>query len=399
MYSNYNIKTQNNQNSNQNLHISSDNYDFISKNISRYKKSKALTKNFLNFVETLPDDEKKETRLNKNVIKSVEGCGSWLEFRNYTEVDKTKLHNANFCKKDKLCPACAMRRASKQVKKVMTYFDENPEFKKKYWYYIVLPVRHNAKESFTTVFNRSKSGLNTLRQAIRDNKRGKGHKSFFSQFDGIMYSFEVTKTKNGWNNHINLLCCSTSPVEDIYKYTFKDGKSAYQHKGILEDWAKYTDNKSFMHSINKIDISSEDTLIKNLLEIFKYSMKFQSLDNKDLLEAYKSTYKKRLIGSFGSLYGIKTNVSLNGDEVLGDKFLEIIYRYNFQTKEYFEYSRKMRDVPVKAEREDIIKIKNFKHINNNNLNFNKRILFPFESDIIIYEDLGICRTLQRDTFP
>jgi len=347
MYSNYNTKTQNNQNLNQNPFITSDTFDYITKNVLRYKESKSRTKKLLNHIDTLSVLDIETNKLSNNVIKSVEDCGSWLEFRNYFEVDKTKLHNANFCKKDKLCPACAMRRASKQVKKVMTYFDENPEFKKKYWYYIVLPVRHNASESFTTVFDRARSGLNTLRKSINNNKMGKGHKSFFSQFDGLMYSFEVTKTKSGWNNHINLLCCSSTPVEDIYKYTFKDGKSVYQHKGIMEDWAKYTDNKSFMHSINKIDVSNEDVLIKNLLEIFKYSMKFQSLENKDLLEAYKSTYKKRLLGSFGSLYGIKTDVSLNGDEVLGDKFLEIIFRYNFWSKEYFEYSRKIRDVECK----------------------------------------------------
>lgn len=336
---NYNKKTSQNTNFNQNPQITADTYDFMSKNILRYTKSKAQTKKLLNYVDELYEEELEKNHLTKNIIESIEGCGSWLEFRNYTKVDKTKLHNANFCKKDKLCPACAMRRASKQVKKVMNYFEDNPSFKKKHWYYIVLPVKHNSSESFTTVFNRAKDGLNTLRKSINNNKQGKGRKSFFSQFDGLMYSFEVTKTKNGWNNHINLLCCSDTEIKGIYK----KGKTSV-HNEIMEDWAKYTDNKSYVHSINKIDVSSEDELIKNLLEIFKYSMKFQNLEPKDLLEAYSSTYKKRLLGAFGSLYAIKTNVNLNEDEILGKEFLEIIYRFNFETRKYFEYSRQLKEV-------------------------------------------------------
>lgn len=344
---NYSKKTTQNTNSNQSPLLTSNCLDFMSKSIIRFTKSKAKTKDLLFYVEKLNIVEREKHYLTKNVISSIEGCGSWLEFRNYTKVDKTKLHNANFCKKDKLCPACAMRRASKQVKKVMNYFEENPDFKKKHWYYIVLPVRHNAKESFETVFNRAKNGLNTLRKAINNNKQGKGHKSFFSQFEGLFYSFEVTKTENGWNNHINLLCCSDKPIKDIYSYVDRNGKKIYQHKEILHDWAKYTDNKSFMHSINKIDVGTEEELIKNLLEIFKYSMKFQDLKPKDLLEAYKSTYKKRLLGAFGSLYNIKTDVDLDGDEVLGKEFLEIIFRYNFKTKKYFEYLRQLKEVDCK----------------------------------------------------
>jgi len=340
---NYNKKTSQNTNFNQSPQITMDTFDFISKNLLRYKKSKAQVSKFLKFVDKLPDNVVENSHLSKNIIENVHSCGSWLEFRNYYQVDKTKLNSSNFCKKDKLCPACAMRRATKQVKKVYDYFQDNPALKEKHWYYIVLPVKHNVSEDFETVFNRAKNGLQSLRKSINNSKHRNTQETFFSQFDGLMYSFEVTKSKNGWNNHINLLCCSDTPVEGIYK----KGKT-FVHKGIMEDWARYTDNKSYVHSINKIDISSEDSLIKNLLEVFKYSLKFQDLKNKDLLEVYTKTYKKRLLGAFGSLYGIKTDVSLDGDEVLGDKFLEIVYRYNFKTKEYFEHSRQVKEVECKT---------------------------------------------------
>jgi len=338
---NYSKKNLQNTNFNKSPQITSNTFDFISKNISRYKKSKAQTKKFLNYVDKLPKEVVENSYLSDNIIESVNSCGSFLEFRNYFEVDQTKLHKANYCKKDKLCPACAMRRASLQIKKVYDYFEDTPKLKEKHWYYIVLPVKHNASESFTTVFNRARSGLQSLRKSINNSRQRNTQESFFSQFDGLMYSFEVTKTKNGWNNHINLLCCTDTPVTGIYK----KGKTTI-HNGIMEDWSKYTDNNSYVHSINKIDVNTKDELVKNLMEIFKYSLKFQDLKNDDLFEVYNNTYKKRLLGSFGSLYGIKTDVNLDSEEVLGKEFIEIVYRYNFKTKEYFEHSRQLKKVDL-----------------------------------------------------
>ena len=333
----YSKTLKNYQDFNQELHsLTKNSFDFIQKNIIRFTKSKDKTQNLLSFISKKDLTFKQNHYLTDNVLKNVSGCGSWLEFRHYYKQDKTKLHNANFCKKDKLCPACAMRRASKQVKKVFDYLNFNQDLREKNWYYIVLPVKHNSNEDFLTVYNRARSGLDTIRQAIRDNNRGKGKKSFFSQFDGLFYSFEVTKTSNGWNVHINILACTDSNITGIYKM----GKTLV-HDDIMRDWKKYTDNDSFIHSINRIDTSTDESMIKNLLEVFKYSLKFQSLKNEDLLEVYMHTYRKRLLGAFGCLYGIKVeDVDLSGDDVLDDKFLEIIFRYDFKNKNYFEYSRK-----------------------------------------------------------
>lgn len=354
---NYNKK--NLQNTNFNLdsqfNITTSTVDFINKNTEQFLFSKNRTRKFLKYVELIPDEQKIDKHLKSSTIENINACGSWLEFRNYFRVDKTKMYS-NFCKKDKLCPACARRRASKQRNKVYKYIQENPALKDKHWYYIVLPVKHNKTESFTTVFNRAKDGLKTLRMAIKDNKRGKGRESFFSQFNGLFYSFEVTKSKNGWNNHINLLCCSDHEIKGIYNYKQKDGSTTSQHLGIMEDWARFTDNKSYMHSINKIDTSTEEGLMTNLFEIFKYSLKFQDLKNEDLLEAYSSTHNKRLLGSFGSLYGIKTDVDLDTNEVLDSEYLRIFLKYDLQINQYYEAEQ--REIR-KVKKEDLPKDKEF----------------------------------------
>jgi len=218
------------------------------------------------------------------------------------------------------------------------------------------------------VFNRAREGLTSLRYAVNNNKLGRGKKSFFSQFDGLFYSFEVTKTDNGWNNHINLLCCTDEDITGIYKKG-----NTFIHNDIMRDWKKYTDNNSFIHSINKIDTSSDESIIKNLLEVFKYSLKFQSLENKDLLEVYKHTYRKRLLGAFGSLYGIKVqDVELNEDDVLDNDFLEIIFRYDYIKQEYFEHSRKFQSIPPAVKKEKEKKV--IKSLNLNNKKYSKKFI-------------------------
>lgn len=313
--------------------ITRQSHEKIERTINRFKASKDKTSTLLLHLE------KHAPRIVKPTVQeAVNSCGSWLEFRHYLQSDKTKLHNANFCKQDKLCPACAMRRASKQVQKVHQYLQANPDLLKKHWYYIVLPVQHTKEEDFSTVYNRLRSALDKLKKNLQNKRIGqKNKKSFFTQFEGVLYSIEVTKTKNGWNIHANLMALSSSKIEGIYK----KGKT-YVHDGIMQDWAKYTDNNSYVHSINELDMSTDETLIKNLLEVFKYSLKFQDLSPDDLIEVYKSTYRKRLLGGFGSLYGLKIDVQFQ-DEAIDEEYLEIIYRYNYNCRNYYRYRTQLKE--------------------------------------------------------
>lgn len=56
-------------------------------------------------------------------------------------------------------------------------------------------------------------------------------------------------------------------------------------------------------------------------------MKFQDLHPEDLLTAYLCLYKKRLLGTMGTLRGLKVEVELNGDDVENQLFIETLYRY------------------------------------------------------------------------
>jgi len=278
-----------------------------------------------------------------NLVDSLDACGSFLEFRWYKKSDETKLHHANFCKRDKLCPACAVRRAYKQQLRFMQSLKASPQLLEQDWYYIVIPVVHHAHESFETVFKRLERVRKAIIQAGKDKKRGKG-RSIWAHFDGAMYSIETTKTQNGWNVHLNLLINApraghgepdslrgAAPQKsgrrglELVPVRNRKGQISYQNPQIGEFLQRVADG-SRMHNISPLDFSDPETIRDNLVEVLKYSLKFSSLNEADLVEVYSKTYRKRLFGTFGNLRGLDLEgVELDGDELLDEDFVRIMF--------------------------------------------------------------------------
>jgi len=290
--------------------ISAFHADFLKKSYKEWTSYKKKARSTLDYWDSIH-----ENPLTPQASARVHNCGSWLHFRNWTNLDESKLIKADFCNKDKICPACAGRRAIKQVKKVFGQLHSNPDLLDGYWYYIVLPVHHTVDEDFMTVFNRLQKGLKGINQAIRNVSRGQDSDNYFAQFDGIMYSIEETYTKNGWNIHANLLCRSSSPLLGLKKKSNKETKKkrvSFWHPDAVETWQQLTG--SINVSISPVNVKDDESLLSDLSEIFKYSLKFQDLSPDKMLIAYRCLYKRRLLGSMGSLRSLKTDADLNGQD-------------------------------------------------------------------------------------
>lgn len=294
---------------NYSIPISAFHADFLTKSIKEWTSYKKKARSTLDYWDSIG-----ENPLTPQASARVHNCGSWLHFRNWVNLDESKLLKADFCHKDKICPACAGRRAIKQVKKVFGQLQSTPDLLEGYWYYTVLTVKHSIEEDFMTVFNRLQKGIKGINQAIRNEARGKATDNYFAQFDGIMYSIEETYTKNGWNIHVNMLCHSTKPLLGLIKKPKKDNKKrvSYWHPDAVETWKNLTD--SINVSISPVNVKDDEALLADLSEIFKYSLKFQDLSPDEMLIAYRSLYRRRLLGSMGTLRALKTEVDLNGQD-------------------------------------------------------------------------------------
>lgn len=303
---------------NYNIQISPDYHDFRENTLKKLTKSKTYTRAVLDYW-----DDNHVNPLTPSMNANVYNCGSWLKLRHYEDLGKNTLHKARFCKKDKLCPACAARRSAKQVQKVHDQLVSNIDILDGRWYYIVLPVVHSSDEEFMTVFARLQDALKAINQSIRNVARGKNSDNWFSRFDGIMYSIEETKTDNGWNIHANLLCRSKEPITGLRK---KRGFNTYWHANAVATLSKIADGSKNI-SISPVNVSNREELIKNLQEVFKYSLKFQELSPDDLLTAYRNLYRRRLLGTMGTLRNLKTDVNMQGDDIEDAVFVETLCTY------------------------------------------------------------------------
>jgi hypothetical protein len=159
---------------------------------------------------------------------------------------------------------------------------------------------------------------------MRDSKRGKGN-NFWSNFNGGMFSIESTKTKNGWNIHLNLIVNAHKGTKiDLKAVRNARGQYSHQSANLTQFLQKTADSK--MHNIDKLNFTNQDTIRKALVEILKYSLKFGSLNDRDLLTAFVSSYRRRLFGTFGNLRGLKLeDVELEGDIQLDEEFVRMIF--------------------------------------------------------------------------
>lgn len=104
-------------------------------------------------------------------------CGTLLDW--VRDVDKWKLHNANFCK-DRLCPMCAMRREFKIFAQVSQVMDEIQD--KYIFLFLTLTVRSCSADELPNTINRMQAAWNNLIH----------YKAFENVVKGFFRALEVT---------------------------------------------------------------------------------------------------------------------------------------------------------------------------------------------------------------
>lgn len=173
----------------------------------------------------------------------------------------------------------------------------------KNWYYIVLTIKHKPTDSLSDLLSKLTKAKAQLARNYRNGKRSEIiKKSFFSQFDGMVSSIEVTKNRNGWHPHMNLLVCTGNEVQiDKNKYYSVWGKGSNTNEQIIKERKKITGD-SYIHNIRKIDVSQNHFNLNGIGEVFKYAVKFSSLAVDQLAEIVEIQQRKKL--RFYDTYGI-----------------------------------------------------------------------------------------------
>lgn len=244
----------------------------------------------------------------------IKECCNVLVFHDYLNWEQ-KLHTANFCKYDKFCLACATRRSIRMIQKFEKWIKQY-WLDKKNWYHITLTVRHNKYQTLQQVLEKLCRAKEKMAKSYRNSKRdSQKTKSFMHHFDGIVTSIEVTYSeKSGWHPHIHMLACTDDKLK-IEKLEY-----SRWNKELQSEWLKITWDSNQI-SMREIAVSWDNFDRKWIWEVFKYAVKFSSLDVPHLVELIELQHQKKY--HFFSTYWIFRWWKLDKIENIDDKeFIE-----------------------------------------------------------------------------
>lgn len=285
-------------------------------------------------------------------------CGQqevfWLYQDQEGSIYKKHIGGNNYYCQDKLCPSCTKRIIHNKRQKVLSFLDKKPELLHKNWYYIVLTVKHTKDDTLSDMWNKLQIAKKTLSNKSRKDKMNiknwKNQNSFFGSFEGIYWAIETTKTKNWWNVHLNILWCTDDNLE-LETITTKDKywkeKITTISRALMNEWKKATKD-SMITSCQKLDMSTTQTKEWAIQEVFKYSMKDDSMFASEKVEFAKYTRGKRMMWGWGALQSMlsqKDNFITTDDdmeEILNDELQENDLLQNDSLQENKEYKTSER---------------------------------------------------------
>lgn len=326
------------------------------KRLARYAAAKARQGLVSEYI--LHRNESSEKKTLEGELKSLQECGSFLVFRHYFTLGLYKLVQGCTCKKHLLCALCAIRRAAKCIaiyseKITQAKAESETEFDE---VMITFTIKNGV--DLAERYDHLLESMKRIIQKRRDALKAKPlTDTELKHVSGAVYSYEVTYTQErGFHPHCHMIALIPKGIFNFTSMKIK-GKDAdvplVLKEGIVSDWKQITGD-SFIIDVRRIvesampgpgeDISG--TRLEALVEVFKYALKFNQI-NKDSepdskenvwiqVEAYEVLKGRRMVGSFGSLWGVKIPENLN-DSPLTDAelpFVDLVYQYSGVTFGY-----------------------------------------------------------------
>lgn len=244
-------------------------------------------------------------------------CGSYLVFRDYYTVGKIRLHSASFCRKHLLCPLCAVRRGAKALKaytdRLAVILRANPKLKP----YMVTVTTKNGEdlaERFEHYIRSMKRYTDKRREALKVRK------------DGFQRNpVELNKALGGVSS-IEIKRGSGSGLWHVHSHAVWLCEEMPSRENLSEEWKAVTGDSHVVH-VRPFSGSDLAGYLEGFMEVFKYAVKFSSMELADNFEAFKLLERRRLVNSFGLFRGVVVPEEM-ADEPLDDlPYVEMFYQY------------------------------------------------------------------------
>jgi hypothetical protein len=254
-------------------------------------------------------------------------CGSYLEFRSYfTQPDHpVRLHAAKFCQQDKLCPFCAIRRGAKMLRRYSARVMHQLQMVPTLIPVMITPTVKNA-DDLNERFRHLTSSWSRLMNRRKEHNLGRGSWTEAAHAWGSVASIEVKRGEGSgkWHPHIHAVwLCDSMPDQDALQAEWRD-LTGDSHQVHVQPFHFHRDRLA----------PTLENLAADFAEVFKYALKFSTMELADNLEAFTCLYSKRMIRSHGTLFGIEPPSDLTDDPLEPEDLPFITHIFRFAAGAY-----------------------------------------------------------------
>lgn len=246
-------------------------------------------------------NRQKSSRRLKEIGHRVASCGSHLVFHDYYRRDLVKLAMANNCCMAMLCPFCAGRRAVRHLQNTIPKLRHVLASEKTLVPYL-LTITIKDEPGCREMYSRIKALWSKVIEIRRESRSGKRAFSCWGNLAGGVMSFEVKRGSGSglWHIHGHAVVCGPAGLQQ------HDFQSAWSD--LVGYWAQLDLrplNSSTRLQLDPDSAETEQAVAKDLMEVFKYALKFNAMTFEDRREAFEKLQGKRMVSAFGAFYGVK----------------------------------------------------------------------------------------------
>ncbi len=291
--------------------------------LERYQKAHTRALEMAEFILGRAVDAETGRDARQLVTQSVklQECGHYLVYRHYLTIDELKLHAASFCQLEKLCPFCALRRGAKllrrYVDRFVTVLDQRPDLVP---CHVVTTVKNGP--DLSERFNHHRAAMARLIDKRKHCvNRSKAWTEAARAVGGIG-SYEFKRGEGirggGWHPHQHAVWFCDQVPDQV---------------ALSEEWKELTGDSHVVH-VQPLHCVSEgkitaDALARDCAEVFKYALKFSTMNLSDNWHACEVLRRRRLVDPFGVLRGVEVDRSLLDAplELEDVPFVELVYTW------------------------------------------------------------------------
>jgi plasmid rolling circle replication initiator protein Rep len=257
-------------------------------------------------------------------------CGNWMEWLADSEVVKTKVHQANFCK-NRFCPMCMWRQAKKDALKIGVMMDYIEQEYEKAFVFVTLTAPNVKGEELTGEITRYNRAFKKMVE--RDVVSRMNH--------GYMRKLEITYNPKRNDYHTHFHCVFA--VDGSY---FKSRNYLKQERW-LNHWRDVMNDQSITQvDVRRIKKGGVDGRDGGVNEIAKYAAKDSDYTySQDVFDSFYKALKGRQVLTFNGMF-TEANKKYKAGEL--DKYknrddTEYCYMllYRWGKNEYIEKERRV----------------------------------------------------------